>query len=99
MHTLLTDVIYRQGKSALLAKVLNRMGVCSSSDTLSKFINHISNNLCLLPNKALTTGSFVVVSADNLDYLHSYARVCKHNQQLAWYVCTARATKTLTLSS
>ena len=61
------------------------MGVCSSSDTLSRFINHISNNLCLLPNKALTTESFAVVSADNLDYLHSYARVCKHNQKSSWH--------------
>ena len=51
----------------------------------SRFINHISNNSCPLPNKALTTESFAVVSADNLDYLHSYARVGKHNQKSSWH--------------
>ena len=90
MHTLLTDVIDGQGGSALLIKVLNKMGVCSSSDTLSRFINHISNNSCLLSNKALITESFAIVSADNLDYLHSYARVCKHNQKSSWHGTTVQ---------
>ena len=26
-----------------------------------------------------------VVSADNIDYLHSYTRVCKHNQKSSWH--------------
>ena len=100
MHTLTSDVIDRQGGSALLIRLLNRMKVCSSSDILARFINNISNKSCLLYNKALMTESFAVVSADNLDYLHSYARVCKHNRkkQLAWYFRTTGATKTLTLS-
>ena len=102
MHILTSDVIDRQGArgSVLLIRLLNRMGVCSSSDILAKFINNISNKSCLLSNKALMTESFAVVSADNLDYLHSYARVCKHNRkkQLAWYFRTTGATKTLTLS-
>ena len=38
MHTLATDMADSQGRSALLVKFLNRLGVCASADTLLRFI-------------------------------------------------------------
>ena len=73
MHILLSDIIDGQGGSVLLTKVMNRVGVCSSSDSLSRFIDHTSKNMCLLSNKPSKAESFTIVSAD--DYLHSYARI------------------------
>ena len=40
MHTLMTDFVDSQGGSSVLVRVLNRLGVCSSADTLSRFIQH-----------------------------------------------------------
>ena len=36
----MTDLIESQGGSSVLIKILNRLGVCSSADTLSRFIQH-----------------------------------------------------------
>ena len=44
LHTLLTDIIDGQGGSAILIKVLNRLGVCASTDTLSHYIQHKNRN-------------------------------------------------------
>ncbi len=38
LHTLLTDMIDSQGGSALLVRILNRLGICASLDTLSHSI-------------------------------------------------------------
>ena len=38
--TLVTDMIESQGGSSLLVKILNRLWVCASSDTLSRFIHY-----------------------------------------------------------
>ena len=42
LHTLLTDMIDSQGGTALLVKILNRLGICASADTLSRFIQYKS---------------------------------------------------------
>ena len=34
LHTLITDMVESQGGSALLIRILNRLGICSSSDVL-----------------------------------------------------------------
>ena len=44
LHTLVTDIIDGQGGSAILIKVLNRLGVCASADTLSRYIQHKNSN-------------------------------------------------------
>ena len=75
MHILMTDLIESQGGSSVLIRLLNRLGVCSSSDTLARFIQNkrsASQYHCL---KHMSTDAFTVVSADNLDFLHSFARV------------------------
>ncbi len=40
LHQLITNVVESQGGSALLIKILNRLGVCTSADTLSRFVQH-----------------------------------------------------------
>ena len=77
MHTLITDVIDSQGGSAMLIKILNRLGVCASADTLSRYIQHKRSNRTDAINLCLNPDSFTVVSADNIDFMHSYARVSK----------------------
>ena len=75
MHMLITDLIESQGGSSVLIKVLNRLGVCSSSDTLARFIQQkrtVMEYHCL---KNMCKDAFTVVSADNLDFLHSFTRV------------------------
>ena len=73
LHTLITDIVDSQGGSSLLIKILNRFGICSSYDTLSRFIQMKAQNET--PAKNLDSSAFTVISADNIDYLHSYARV------------------------
>ena len=38
MHTLMTDIVENQGGSLVLVRVLKRFGVCSSADTLARFV-------------------------------------------------------------
>ena len=40
LHTLMTDVVDSLGGTANLVKILNRLGVCASEDTLPRFIQH-----------------------------------------------------------
>ena len=75
MHTLMTDYIESQGGSSILVKTLNRLGICSSSDTLSRFIQQKRTSAEYHCLKHMSEDAFTVVSADNLDFLHSFARV------------------------
>ncbi len=77
LHTLVTDIIDGQGGSAMLIKILNRLGACASADTLSRYIQHKNSNRTDAICDYLGTDSFTIVSADNIDFLHSYARVSK----------------------
>ena len=38
MHTLVTDLVDSQGGTTFLIQALNKLGVCSSQDTLKRFI-------------------------------------------------------------
>ena len=40
LHTLVTDTIDRCGGSTELIRILNRLEVCASADTLARFIQH-----------------------------------------------------------
>ena len=75
MHTLVTDIIESQGGSTLLVQMLNRLGVCASADTLSRFIQHKVTTCDAYGMKHLTRDTFTVVSADNIDFMHSFARI------------------------
>ena len=64
LHTLVTDVVDGQGGSAQLVRILNRLGVCTSIDSLSCFIqNHIQQCKDEYKDKCLNPTSFTVVSA------------------------------------
>ena len=90
MHTLLTDMVESQGGSSVLVRTLNRLGVCSSADTLARFIQH-KRSACEYPCiKHLTKDAFTVVSADNLDFLHSFSRVFCGNQKSSWHGTTVQ---------
>ena len=95
LHTLVTDVVDSQGGSALLIKILNRLGVCTSTDTLSRFIQHKVNSLDINQNSYMNPDSFTVVSADNIDFLHSYARVFRGNQSSGWHGTSVQAVQPL----
>ena len=84
LHTPITDVIDSQGGSALLVKILNRIGVCASLDSLSRFVQFKSLAQNVSDHDYLSPESFTLVSADNIHFLHSFARVFKGNKNSSW---------------
>ena len=91
LHTLMTDMIESQGGTHLLTKILNRFGVCASSDTQSRFIQYKVTALEHKNDNLHNLESFTVVSADNIDFLHSYARVFCGNQTSSWHGTSIQA--------
>lgn len=74
--------------------MLNRLGVCASADTLARFIQHkVSSDNSVPP--ALHPESFTIVSADNIDFLHSYARVFKGSKNSSWHGTSVQAVQPL----
>ncbi len=95
LHTLMTDTIESQGGSVVLIKILNRLGVCASADTLSRFIQYKASTFRKNKMKYLSPDSFTVVSADNIDFMHSFARVFCGNQMSSWHGTTVQAVQPL----
>ena len=95
MHTLMTDLIENQGGSSVLIKILNRLGVCSSADTLARFIQHKRTISEQHQFRHLSNDAFTVVSADNLDFLYSFARVFCGNQKSSWHGTTIQVAQPL----
>ena len=93
LHTLVTDMVDSQGGSALLIRILNRLGVCASFDTLKWFIQHKVSTAKVA--KSLNLTSFTVVSADNIDFLHSYACVFQGRQNGSWHGASIQAAQPL----
>ena len=53
--------------------------ICVSADTLSWFIQYKVNGCDQHEMKHLKSDTFTVLSVDNIDFMHSYARVfCGH---------------------
>ena len=75
MHTLMTDLVESQWGSSVLVRVLNRLGVGSSADTLARFVQFKRTASDQQHFKHLSKDAFTLVSADNLDFMHSFARV------------------------
>lgn len=71
----MTDLVECQGGSSVLVKVLNWRGVCLSADTLARFIQHKQSTSDQHQFKHILKDVFIVVTADNLDFMHSFARV------------------------
>ncbi len=82
LHQLITNVVESQGGSALLIKILNRLGVCASADTLSRFVQHKVHTGVLKAMKCKDT--FMALSVDNVDFRHGFSRVNVGQQIGCW---------------
>ncbi len=91
MHVLLADIVESQGGSALLHRILNRVGVCASADTLSRFMQHKIRTPNREADRNTDEDSFTVISADNIDFVHKYARVVKGKHTSSWHGTTVQA--------
>ena len=91
LHTLVTDLVDSQGGSALLIKILNKLGICASSDTLYRHIQYKVGSNSTKQKFHNPNDSFVVVSGDNIDFMHSYAHVFKGNQMSSWHGTSIQA--------
>ncbi len=71
LHCIITDLIESCGGSTKLIRYLNRLGICSSLDTLSRVIQqHVKMREHKGPEQELCSSAMIVVSADNIDFLH-----------------------------
>ena len=96
LHTLLTDMVHSQGGSDLLIRILNRLGVCASFDTLLRYIQYkVQCSNVKEGNDLLKPDAFTIVSADNIDTLHSYAQVCKGVHSSSWHGTSIQAVQPL----
>ena len=95
MHTLITDLVESQGGSTVLIRTLNRLGVCSSADTLARFRQHKRSSCEYARLRHLAKDAFTVISADNLDFLHSFSRVFCGNQKASWHGTTVQVVQPL----
>ena len=95
LHTYTTDLIEGQGGSAALVKLLNQFGVCASSDTLARYIQGKVSNPWARIAHSLEMDSFTAVSADNIDFLHSYARHFKGSKNNSWHGTTVQVVQPL----
>ena len=84
LHTYITDLIEGQGDSALLIKFMNQLGACSSSDTLSRYMQTKASNSKERITQCLDQDSFTLVIVDNVYYLHSHAWVYKGSNNSSW---------------
>ena len=91
LHTLITDIVDGQGGSALLIHILNRLGVCSSLESLNRYMQDKRANRENCINHALSPDSFTVISLDNVDFVHSYARIFKSS----WHGTSIQAVQPL----
>ena len=91
LHTVLADVVETCGGSVRLLKILNRLGVCASADTHARYIQYrIQQKKEEGPLHGYGNNAFTVVSADNLDFVHSYARVYCGKQESSWHGTTVQ---------
>ena len=92
LHNLVTDTIESHGGSAMLVKLLNRLGACASTDTLARSIQHyVSKRNTRGPERDCKPTTLTIISADNIDFMHSYAKVFCGNQVSSWHGTTVQA--------
>ena len=75
-----------------MINILNRLGVCSSIDTLLRRIQYITSvREDTGAEHKCNARALTFISADNIDFLHSYAQVFCGNQQSSWHGTTVQA--------
>lgn len=70
------------GQGALI-KILNRLGICASMDTLKRHVQNWHSRREDMVAQNLEADGFVIVSADNIDWVSRHARSTKQ-QFLEW---------------
>ena len=91
LHTFLTDAIETCGGSSRLVRLLNRLGVCASADTHSRYVLYrVQATINDGPLSGYPMHALTLVSLDNLDYVHSFARVFCGLQQSSWHGTTVQ---------
>ena len=93
----MADLVASQGRTAFLIQALNKLGVCSSHDTLKQFIQRkLDAQVKNHPYSTLfNLNTFTVISVDNIDFLHSYARVFKGTNNSCWHGTTVQLVQPL----
>ena len=85
------------GGSVRLKILLNRLGVCVSSETHARYVQYrVEIRQREGPLSGHKLDCPVIVSADNLDYQQSYSRVYSGNQSIGWHAwnnCTNHSIK------
>ena len=72
-------------------KLMNRLGACASEDTHKRYIQYrVEKSMKQGPMCGYPSKPFTVASADNLDFIHSHARVYAGKQQLSWHGTTVQ---------
>ena len=75
VHNLITDMVDGLGGSTLLIKILNRLGACSSADTLARSIQfRVTEREERGPENECSPTSFTIMSIDNIDFF--FAQLC-----------------------
>lgn len=95
-HVLTADLIDCYGGSSELIRVFNRLGVCTSYDTLLRQIHEsveASRSQGII--QGLVPSVITLFSMDYIDFLKSHAQVYKGNQQLTWHGTTIQAVQPL----
>ena len=96
LHNLITDAIESYGGSTVLVKILNRLGACSSTDTLARSIqSYIRERERRGPEQECLPDYTTIISVDNIDFLHSYAKVFCGDQLSSWHGTTVQAVQPL----
>ena len=91
LHTLITDTVETCGGSTRLLQLLNRLGVCASIETHKRYVQYrVEMRSTEGPMSGNPTDSFMIASADNLDYIHKYARAYSGKQGLSWHGTTVQ---------
>lgn len=102
MHTLLAEAIETCGGSKQLVRMLNRLGICAIPETALRYVQYrIERKATEGIMTAYPSDCFMIASADNIDYIHHYARVYCGKQQLSWHGTTVQIAqpKPLTLTT
>ena len=85
LHTLIADMVDSQGGSDRLMRYLNNLGVCASSDSLARYVQYRVQLSNQKGNDSQSPDSFKIISVDNIDVQHPYAKVCHGTQTSSWH--------------
>ena len=91
LHMLVTDTTDRCGGSTELIRILKRLGVCASSDTLARCIQHkVEERQRWGPEQDCVESLPTIISVDNIDFQNSYSRVFCGKQKSSWHGTTVQ---------